>query len=46
MNKTETFVCVSQSRFSGYYVVPLGLMPIDNDNAQKKFQHSLCYNKG
>lgn len=34
MNKTETFVCVSQSWFSSYYVVPLGLTPTD-DNAQK-----------
>lgn len=35
MNKIETFVCISQSRFSSYYVVPLGLTPIDDDNAQK-----------
>lgn len=35
MNETETFVCVTQSKFSSYYVVPLGLTPIDDDNAQK-----------
>lgn len=35
MSKTETFVCISQSRFYSYYVAALGLTPIDDDNTQK-----------
>lgn len=41
MNKTETFVFVSQSRFSNYYVVPLRLTPIDDNNTKNSSIHSI-----